>query len=820
MEDESNPFLLGVIFTADDEDSGVAPLELIRSAEDLKATALPVEQSASTAAGAAPSPKHAEGEVSSASAVSSGQQLQFAKAATTSNKRLSRQSSESSSGSDSSDSTLNVKPLPKTIPDQIFWVAVTDYFGAGVGEKEGSTRSKGELGLLLQKFKDEADKAPYEQTQQVAQKVESMMFQVPDLVLKKWKDPTVSKFDAVAFSVRMLYYVCTALLIYKKCKTGSFASVGPGNFSLGATLRDTFAVVKEAAVVDSRGAQINQQADKAKGKKRDGLGSAEDGVTIANGPATALELQTSITQALGKDMLSTISRIAETVKQRSVAESTENSYMSVVRSAMKLCGFSDLALPITTSYEHILFMVSVFVRAGQRDDYCVVDEQQKRKVKYSYLARVRAAVAYYHKIKTPHVDFAIITGTQDVTSTWAGLKRLSHHEKEKKEKPTMSLRDLVDVSDAIARLDKKMWRRKNGSIKAIESKDWSALGYSFKKEAKNSLKEFFCHVRTLLALRVGILGERRKSELMETSSVQAGSMRDRKGSLVVSVVSSKTDFSRKRISDGKNFVVPGIDALEPSPWELKSTMMELQSSYFIKSEKLKYEAPVLSWGQMDFTAPPCDMDAISSSHEVHTKTAPVYMFPTLGNDHTFRKLEPQAFNAYLQAVLHKKLSMQARFPNPQPISLRASGAKIYAQFSRELAVKQGGWTTDRMLNDRYAPVTDEQLLIGTQRALDLGVEVNLISEVAMELVAAKESQKQVEWLVKKRQAFRVDFCLKTVQGAWNMFNLQTRNRLALIKWKDSIDKSRENSDWHSVVASTADAYALARHVSEVLAKAI
>eukprot|EP00392_Amoebophrya_sp_AT5.2_P016698 g16992.t1 len=251
--------------------------------------------------------------------------------------------------------------------------------------------------------------------------------------------------------------------------------------------------------------------------------------------------------------------------------------------------------------------------------------------------------------------------------------------------------------------------------------------------------------------------------------------------------------------------------------ELRNAMMELQS-YLIKNEKFKYDAPVLSWGNLDYTVPPTDMEGISANVEVHSKTTPVFLFPSLGNDHTFRKLEPQAFNVYLQTILHKKLKMQERFPNPQSISLRASGAKIYATSSRELAVKQGGWTTDKMLDERCAPVTDEQLLIGTSSALSLGVEVNQISDVAIELVLAREPQKQAEWLIQKKQAFRIDFGLKTVQRAWNMFDLRTRRRLVSIKWKELVDKSRENADWHCVVASTADAYANSSLLAVAVAK--
>ncbi|CAD7948660.1 unnamed protein product [Amoebophrya sp. A25] len=470
----------------------------------------------------------------------------------------------------------------------------------------------------------------------------------------------------------------------------------------------------------------------------------------------------------------------------SVAVTTQSSYESILRSAVELLGGSHAAMfPIISADQWELFVFGVFAACRSQKKHVQEGGPHDGKVKWSLINKVTSALSWYHESACTHVDYAGIARAASPMRLREALKKACVHLVEEK-KNEISFGQLVLINDYLfAKIEKffSYSEAKKDHI-FIGMQRAEHLGLSTKVKSKNELSSFLCILRTMFMLRVGVLAERRKSDIIELEwdRISVGEGR----SLVLHLVKTKMD----RLALGCKTVVPHLDRLKISPQEIMETLTFFRS--YLVEEKRWARPKVLA--ASDGPSP-----VIATDHRA-VEVVKDYCVVTYDSARQrMSKMSSSNFNPYMMKCILEvpgmkdNLTEKTKKNNVRAVGLRKSGVTLYSRYNRDLALNLGGLSAkSNTMEIHYAQYTIEQWQRATTNTL-LDAESTLKIDSVMALFGGNSSVSNIiSTLRDKSRSVRLDILLKRIGVLHHACNPAARRMLREVKWNDVYQAAKKN----------------------------
>eukprot|EP00392_Amoebophrya_sp_AT5.2_P003533 g3538.t1 len=490
-------------------------------------------------------------------------------------------------------------------------------------------------------------------------------------------------------------------------------------------------------------------------------------------------------KALGPDLLKHVEAFRDSLVRGSVKDSTEKAYMSSISAALQLAGLPWSALPVRDARDYSVLMASIFGVASRSTAHTVKDEKGVLRVKWSFISTLKAAMKFFHETRVVNCDFTSIASASEVLRMFTAIKKASRREVQKP-KEAITFLHFVELSDFL---------RGRCNVWTLQGQDWVCVGLKalLKNEnyvTSNSVRQLAALMRDMLMLRIGVLAERRKSELVALleDSVEVSS----DGGLALQVLRGKTEFSRGDLACGRKAVVPAVALLQPSPKVLLSTLKTLKQHI---KEAWKWTCPPPKVGpdpKKEFGAPHWQVadasgDALSLQEQRHA-------LPSFDNKKKqFALWNTGSLSKSLQDRLNTS-ELSFKVAEPGRLSLRATGALFFSRTDRRAAIQNAGWTSAQMSFQVYAKLSPEQLADATKRCILIEAKAAGVMKGLGAAVAAEKKPRSIGLaLLKVDPVCRICEFLTAVVDGWHLLDYKHRKIATSINWDSVIGAANEGT---------------------------
>ncbi|CAD7923270.1 unnamed protein product [Amoebophrya sp. A25] len=452
-----------------------------------------------------------------------------------------------------------------------------------------------------------------------------------------------------------------------------------------------------------------------------------------------------IEEAVGSAKAVALKKRIDSLKEASIKSTTAAGYASILKTACQLAGNVTMLFPITSSEVYEAFITVVYDSCLEQRKYVVEEKGPHRgKVRWSFMNRVFAAVGYHHEAHCPQIDFAAIARAQTTIRLREALKKACFHGVTEK---------------------KNLLNRRGQQAQG--------QGCTASIKTANELHRFGAVLRTLLALRIGLLAERRKSEMYELEWSCVDAKED--GSLSLNIVKAKAD----RLARGTTAIVPSPRYLLPSPKAIAGALQQLH--HFLVNEK--------AWSMPRVTT--CDdadnIDLVKGKQVDREKD---YVFVTYDAPRArLNKISSIGFSSYLMQQIKEAetvLLEKNKSGTPRVVGLRASGMSLHSQFNRGVALKLGGLSNKTTTLEKfYAALQPEQLTLASTSILENMEQVRRLDVIAGGLTESMSEEENLAAFASARPRVRVDVLLKDkdVGKVAHLLGVKTRKWLVKNQWK-------------------------------------
>mmetsp|Transcript_26482 Transcript_26482/g.66772 ORF Transcript_26482/g.66772 Transcript_26482/m.66772 type:complete len:422 (+) Transcript_26482:611-1876(+) len=393
---------------------------------------------------------------------------------------------------------------------------------------------------------------------------------------------------------------------------------------------------------------------------------------------------------------------------------------------------------------------------------------------------------FFHETRVISFDFTSIASSSEVLRMFTAIKKQCHREVQK-EKEKISFSQFVELNDYMRNKCGGIWEQDGekvvfkGMKKVLEEGEYSTC---------NLWRQLTARVRDMLMLRIGILAERRKSELVALLEGSVEAQGD--GSLVIQVLRGKTEFSRGDLAGGRKAVVPATRALQPSPHELYRALALLKGRLL---EKWKWSLPLPKVGpdpKKEFHAPH-ELIVTAAAGDAMLQEQR-HVLPSLDN----KKEQLALWNSGSLSLRLKELTetseLSFRVANPGRLSFRATGATFFARTDRRAAIQNAGWTSSQMSFQVYAQLDPEQLARATQKCLMVESKATVVMRGVRAAVTAEKRPRSVCLaLYRIDSGVRICDFLAAVVETWHLLDHKHQKMAASVKWDDVISAANDGS---------------------------
>eukprot|EP00392_Amoebophrya_sp_AT5.2_P009176 g9204.t1 len=505
-------------------------------------------------------------------------------------------------------------------------------------------------------------------------------------------------------------------------------------------------------------------------------------------PAPQADMPENIQQALGPALLKQVEDFRNTLAKGSVKKSAEQVYISCINSAFELAGIPWSALPVRNAQDYSALMAAIYGKASRSAAHTIKDEAGAMRVKWSssFICSLKAALKFFHETRAISFDFTSIASSSEVLRMFTAIKKQSHREVQK-EKEKLSFPQFVELSDHMRNKCGSIWEQDGEKVafKGLEKVLEEGL-----YQTCNLWRQLTALVRDMLMLRIGILAERRKSELVALLEDSVEAQGD--GSLVIQVLRGKTEFSRGDLAKGRKAVVPATKILQPSPRELHRALSLLKGRLL---EKWKWSLPLPKVGpdpKKELHAPRVLVEAAAADDA--TLQEQRYALPSLDN----KKEQLALWNTGSLSLRLKDLAetseLSFQLTNPGRLSFRATGATFFSRTDRRAAIQNAGWTSSLMSFQVYAQLEPEQLARATQKCLMVESKATVVMRGLRAVVAAEKKPRSVCLaLYRLDPAARICEFLAAVVETWHLLDHKHQKMAASVKWDDVIGAANDGS---------------------------
>eukprot|EP00392_Amoebophrya_sp_AT5.2_P015254 g15455.t1 len=486
-------------------------------------------------------------------------------------------------------------------------------------------------------------------------------------------------------------------------------------------------------------------------------------------------LPESVCSALGPQLAAQVDAFRKNLIRSSVKPATEKAYMSTLGRALAMASIPWSALPVRDVNAYGLLIARLYGVAKSSDKFTVKDVGGVPRVKWSFFASFKAALKFYHESRLLASDFGEIACAPEILRMFTAIKKDSHREVENpKEKITLG--QLIEINNVLISKHYKVW--KSDDLDELKSVGVEALTASADYNSCNLVRQLASDLRNALAFRIGFLAERRKSELTsllgDSVEVQADE------SLILQVIRGKTEFSRGDLACGRKAVVPNVPTIRPSPAELLKALNETKEVLRAK------------W---TFTDPPPKVgpDAKKEFHAQHGTSFGNVGEPTLQKqryvmcsfDHIGKKFNMWNGPAlsHAMAKIFNGGSLSLTIKNPSRVSLRSSGATLFARTSRQAAIMNAGWASSLMSYTTYAQLTPEQLAHASKRCLLVEARGTVVTKAVAEVRFADKPRSAALAIYKCDTKMRVCSLLAEIVETWHLLSFKRRSQVVSIKMR-------------------------------------
>jgi hypothetical protein len=520
-------------------------------------------------------------------------------------------------------------------------------------------------------------------------------------------------------------------------------------------------------------------------------------------PAPQADMPDNIQQALGPALLKQVETFRNTLVKGSVKKSTEQVYISCINSAFELAGIPWSALPVRNAQDYSVLIAAIYGKASRSAAHTVKDEAGVSRVKWSFVSSLKAALKFFHETRVISFDFTSIASSSEVLRMFTAIKKQSHREVQK-EKEKLSFSQFVELNDYMRNKCGSIWEQDGEKVvfKGLEKVLEEGL-----YPTCNLWRQLTALVRDMLMLRIGILAERRKSELVALLEDSVEAQGD--GSLVIQVLRGKTEFSRGDLAKGRKAVVPATKLLQPSPRELNRTLSLLKGRLL---DKWKWSLPLPKVGpdpRKEFHAPHALVDAAAADDAMFQEQR--YVLPSLDNKKEQLALwNTGSLNLRLKDLTEtSELSFQ--LTNPGRLSFRATGATFFSRTDRRAAIQNAGWTSSLMSFQVYAQLEPEQLVRATQKCLMVESKATVVMRGLRAVVTAEKRPRSVCLaLYRLDPAARICEFLAAVVETWHLLDHTHQKMAVSVKWDDVISAANDGSP--KLLVSTDEAREAAKKI--------